>query len=44
MGICDDFDNLDTWKKVLIIFICVMLFVSFFLIGFSVTVLEPVKI
>lgn len=40
---CDWFKDLAEWKKVLIVFVGVGIFVAFFLIGFSVTVLEPLE-
>lgn len=41
---CDWFSGLDSWRKALLISISIILFISFFLIGYSVTVLEPVNI
>jgi len=38
---CDFLDNLKTWQKFGLIIIGFILFISCFLIGFSVTVLSP---
>lgn len=38
---CDFLGNLRTWQKVGLIIIACILFISCFLIGFSVTVLSP---
>lgn len=40
---CDWFNDLDTWKKWVVVFIPVVLIISCFLIGFSVTVLVPLN-